>query len=111
MAYDQEVAARVADMVNEISPVPVQERKMFGGIAYMVQGNMCVAVGETDLMVRVGKEERADAAAQPHVRPPDTSNRSMGGFVFVAPEGFASHESLAAWVQRGLDFALSLPPK
>ena len=111
MAYDEITAGRVADVLGEISPFPAQEKKMFGGIAYMIQGNMCIGVNKEDLMVRVGRDGHADALAQPHVRPMDFTGKSMNSFIFVAPEGFATHDDLTAWVQRGLDFTLSLPAK
>ena len=84
---------------------------MFGGIAYMIQGNMCIGVNQDNLMVRVGRDGHADVLAQPHVRPMDFTGKPMGGFVFVSPEGFATRDDLAAWVQRGLDFVLTLPAK
>ncbi|MFN2204109.1 MAG: TfoX/Sxy family protein [Caldilineaceae bacterium] len=111
MAYDETTAARVAAVLQEISPVPAVEKKMFGGIAYMIQGNMSIGVNKDNIMVRVGPDAYDDALAQPHVRPMDFTGRPMRGFVFVIPEGYANDEDLTAWVQRGLDFALTLPAK
>lgn len=111
MAYDEQTAARVAEVLEQISPVPAQAKKMFGGIAYMVQGNMCIGVSQDNLMVRVGKEAHAEAMALPGARPMDFTGKPMNGYVFVEPEGFATEKDLAAWVQRALDFVLTLPAK
>ena len=111
MAYDESVAARVAEALEDVSPVPVVAKKMFGGIAYMVQGNMSIGINQDSLMVRVGPDGYDDALAQPHARPMDFTGKTMRGFVNVLPEGFATDADLTAWVQRGLDFALSRPAK
>lgn len=107
MAYDEDLAARIRAVVD----VRFDERKMFGGLAFMVGGNMaCGVVGE-ELMVRVGKDNYEDALRKPHAREMDFTGRAMKGMVFVAPEGIRDKRSLAAWVRRGVDHASSLPPK
>ena len=111
MAYDEKCASRLADVLDELSPVPAQPKKMFGGIAYMVQGNMCIGVNQDNLMVRVGPDAYDDALVQPHARPMDFTGKPMRGFVYVPPEGYATREDLTSWVQRSLDFVLSLPAK
>ena len=84
---------------------------MFGGIAYMLGGNMaCGIVGE-ELMVRVGPEAYGDALERPHARPMDFTGRPMKGMVMVSRGGISADEGLREWVERGLGFAGSLPPK
>ena len=84
---------------------------MFGGIAFMINGNMAVGVNGDELMVRVGKEAHEEATSRPGARTFDMGARPMMGWVSVAPEGFDSEEALDAWVERGVSYAQSLPPK
>jgi TfoX/Sxy family transcriptional regulator of competence genes len=108
VAYD----ARLAERVRDALPLGLTtERKMFGGIAWMVQGNMCCGILGDDLIVRLGPERGETALAEPHVRPFDFTGTPMRSTVFVAAEGVADNEALLRWVDEGLDFALSLPPK
>ncbi len=109
MAYDEALAARIRETLQ--GQDAVTERKMFGGIAFMVGGNMACGVIRDDLMVRVGPEAHDAAVAQPHVRPMDFGNRPMRGMVYVAPDGVRSTEELARWVHAGAAMAASLPPK
>ncbi|MDO8612139.1 MAG: TfoX/Sxy family protein [Dehalococcoidia bacterium] len=89
----------------------VVEKRMFGGIAFMLRGNMCCGIVRDDLMVRVGPERHEEALAQPHARPMDFTGRAMRGMVYVTPEGFRTDEGLKSWVEQGLGFAASLPAK
>ena len=109
MAYDEDLADRVRDV---LAPIPDRdERKMFGGIAFMVGGNMACGITGSDLMVRLG-EDGADAALdEPHTRPMDFTGRPLRSMVYVAPAGIASDSELRRWVERGTAFARSLPPK
>ena len=109
MAYDEGASQRVREVLRD--RLDTREMKMFGGIAFMVRGNMCVGVINADLMVRVGKDAYEDALSQPHARKMDFTKRPMKGYVFVSPDGYADDEDLDAWVQRGLDFVLTLPEK
>jgi hypothetical protein len=109
MAYDEVVADRIRRLLGQQKSLA--ERKMFGGLAFMVNGHMAVGVNADNLMVRVGPDAHADALAQPHARPMDFTGRPMNGFVFVDPPGYADDESLAAWVDRGVRFVRSLPAK
>ena len=84
---------------------------MFGGLACMIAGNMCVGIVGDDLMVRVGPDWYEAALDLPHVREMDFTGRTMRGFVYVDAAGTAEDDELDAWIQRGLDFAGSLPPK
>jgi TfoX/Sxy family transcriptional regulator of competence genes len=109
MAFEEEVAQRVRDVLGERADLV--ERKMFGGVAFMVQGNMAVGVLEDRLIVRVGVDDYERAIMEPHTRLFDLTGRPMTGWVMVVPEGYASDDDLRAWVEQGLDFALTLPPK
>lgn len=109
MAYDETLANRVRVVLSD--EFGVTERKMFGGLAFMLRGNMCVGITQEGLMVRVGKENHDDALAQPHTRPMDFTGKSMTGFVYVDAPGIESDDDLRAWVARGVAFAGSLPEK
>jgi len=84
---------------------------MFGGIAFMINGNMCCGVSREDLMLRVGAADYEAALSQPHARPMDFTGRPMKSMVFVGPAATKEGKSLAAWVDRACAFASSLPPK
>jgi TfoX/Sxy family transcriptional regulator of competence genes len=109
MAYDETLADRVRDALA--SRAGLSERKMFGGIAFMLGGNMAVGVIGDDLMVRLDPADAEQALTEEHVRPMDFTGRPMKGMVYVDAEGTASEEELGAWVDAGADFAASLPSK
>ena len=109
MAYDEGLAERVREVLADRPGIV--EKKMFGGLSFMLQGNMSCGVLDEDLLVRVGPEAHEAALALPHARPMEFTGRSMKGMVFVGPEGLESDEELSDWVGRGVDFALSLPAK
>jgi TfoX/Sxy family transcriptional regulator of competence genes len=110
MAYDEALAATVRDLVGPGSGIG--EREMFGGIAFMVDGNMAVGATGGDLMVRVGKEGHEDAVSLPGARAFEMGGKGpMVGWIRVSEEGFASETELAEWVDRGVGYARSLPPK
>ena len=108
MAYDEALAERVRAQLDD--EPGLTERKMFGGIAWMLEGNMAVGLMKTGLLVRLGDEVEA-ALDEPHTSRPMMGERPMKGMVVVAPEGVETDEQLAAWVARGSDVARSLPPK
>ena len=109
MPFDEKLAERIREAVR--SQRNVVEKRMFGGLAFMVRGHMCVGIAGDDLMVRVGPEAYAKAIREPHARPMDFTGRPLAGFVYVSPAGHARRQSLAKWVERGLGFVKSLPPK
>ena len=109
MAYDEQLAERIRGALRGRDGVT--ERKMFGGIAFMVNGNMAVGVTRDELMVRVGPDAHDEAVAQPHVRVMDMGHRPMRGMVNVAPAGVESDADLQRWVDAGADVAAALPPK
>lgn len=109
MAYDEALADRVRDTLG--ARADVSERNMFGGVAFMVGGNMAVGVIGEDLMVRLDPADAEKALAEPHVRPMDFTGKPMKGMVYVDPAGTKADEDLGAWVEAGADFAASLRPK
>ena len=109
MAYDEGLAERVRGVLDE--RLDVSEKKMFGGIAFMVRGHMCVGIVKDELMVRVGPEAYDELVRQPHVRRMDFTGRPIKGFVYVAAAGLDRDADLARWVGHGLRHAASLPAK
>ena len=109
MAYDEGLAQRVREALSDQSTVV--EKKMFGGLAFMVDGHMCCGVTSETLMVRVGPDAHAAALAQPHTRPMDFTGRPLKGMVYVDPEGYEEDKDLQTWVERGLAFTNTLPAK
>jgi TfoX/Sxy family transcriptional regulator of competence genes len=106
MAYDEALADRIR---RALGPRPgVDEKKMFGGLAFLLEGKMFCGIVGDDLMVRVGPEGHDDALRRPHVRPMDFTGRPMKGYVYVAPAGCKSDRALADWVDRGARFAATL---
>ena len=109
MAFDEGIAERLRESLADMPEV--FERKMFGGIAFMVYGHMsCGVIGEF-LMVRVGPEQYPEALRRPHAREMDFTGKPLNGFVYVDPPGFESDEDLASWVGLSLDFVTTLPPR
>ncbi|MDH3451533.1 MAG: TfoX/Sxy family protein [Gammaproteobacteria bacterium] len=109
VAYDEVLAERVRAVLAGRSDIV--EKKMFGGLAFMVSGNMCCGVSKGDLVVRVGPAAYAAALAEKHVREMDFTGKPLRGFVYVARKAIASDEQLQAWLGRGVEFATSLPAK
>jgi hypothetical protein len=109
MAYDQSLALRIRDLLSDEEGLV--EKKMFGGVGFMLHGNMACGVHKDMLVVRVGPEGYGEAMAKPHTLPFDITGRSMRGWVMVSAEGYAENEALEAWVNRGINFALTLPSK
>ena len=110
MAYDRDLANRVRELLA--GEDAVTEKAMFGGLAFLVGGNMAVAAsGQGGLLVRVGPEASDEALARPHASLMEMGGRSMAGWVRVAPEGVRTARQLAPWVRRGVGYARSLPPK
>ena len=106
MAYDEELAERIRELVA--GEPRLSEKKMFGGLAFLVGGNMAVAAsGQGGLLVRVDPEESEALVASSDARPMEMRGREMAGWLRVDPPG----DELAGWVERGVAFARSLPPK
>jgi hypothetical protein len=109
MAYDENVAGRLR---AELGTLPgLTEKKMFGGICFLLGGNMACGMLGDDLIVRVGKTEYGTSLAQPGARVFDFSGKPMAGWVMVAPAGYTAAEDLARWVKLAVEFTGSLPAK
>jgi TfoX/Sxy family transcriptional regulator of competence genes len=109
MAFDEALADRIRLVLDVRSDV--DERKMFGGIAFLVAGNMACGVTGEDLMVRVGPDDAAALESEPGARRFEMGGRPMKGSLLVAPDATADDGDLERWVRRGEEFAASLPPK
>ena len=109
MAYDEELAERVREQVA--AERGLAEKAMFGGLAFLLDGNMAVGLSGDELMVRVGPDRSAAALARPHTRPFDMTGRPMKGWILVGPDALGGEPELAGWVSEGVAFARSLPPK
>jgi TfoX N-terminal domain len=110
MAYDEDLANRVRELLG--SERGVDEKRMFGGLAFLINGNMSVAVsGQGGLMVRVPPEETAKLLERDHVSPMVMAGRETRGWLRVAVEGVKSKRQLSSWVTRGVGYARGLPAK
>ena len=109
MAYDEGLAQRVREEMEELPGYT--EQRMFGGVGFMLEGNMATGVIGEDLIVRVGREAYEGALEEPQARPFDMTGRPMTGWVVFTGAARASDEDLTAWIQRGVGYARSLPPK
>jgi hypothetical protein len=110
MAYDQELANRLRDQLAD--EPGLSEKAMFGGLAFLINGNMAVsASGRGGLMVRVDPEASDDALARAHTSLLEMRGRQMRGWICVAAEGVRTKRELDGWVRRGVAFARALPPK
>ena len=108
MAYDEQLAARVRTLLA--NRADVSERKMFGGLTFMIGGNMCCGVNENELIARLDPDREDEALTRPHARPMDFTGRPMRGFITVRPDGLDGGH-LNRWVQEAVARAESLPPK
>jgi len=109
MAYDEILAGRLRTALKDLAPA--SEKKMFGGIAFMLNGNMCCGVINDLLMARVGRDRYEASLALPHVRPMDFTGKPMRGYVYVEPAGYREDVDLKVWVDRCVDFVSTLPGK
>ncbi|MCU0600559.1 MAG: TfoX/Sxy family protein [Desulfobacterales bacterium] len=109
MAYDAGLAQRIEEALEDTAGF--EEKKMFGGICYLVSGNMACGVYKDYLIVRVGPDAYKNALARPYAREFDITGRPMKGWVMVSEQGYDDDAALYAWIRMGLDFAGSLPPK
>lgn len=109
MAYDEKLAERIRAAVG---PRPeIAEKKMFGGIAFLLDGKMFIGVADDKLMVRVGPEAHAKALAEPHALPMDFTGRPMKGYVFVAAAGVRTVAAVKKWTERALAFVATVEAK
>jgi TfoX/Sxy family transcriptional regulator of competence genes len=109
LAYDEGLAERLRETLE--AGFGCTEKRMFGGVAFMVNGHMALGVANDELMVRVGKDGWAEALAQPGAREMTFTGRSMKTMVFVDQSALETDQEVHDWIERALDFVLTLPPK
>ncbi len=109
MAYDETLAERVRDLLDERDDL--REQPMFGGLSFMVRGNLACGVLNDDLVVRLSHEDGKGGLAEPHARPMDFTGRPMRGWLYVGPAAELDDASLESWVERSLALCLTLKPK
>jgi TfoX/Sxy family transcriptional regulator of competence genes len=102
MAYDEVLAERLRDVLADRKGIT--EKRMFGGLAFLLDGKMFCGVNANDLMVRVGPDGDGAALAEPHVRPMDFTGRPLKGFVYVSSDGLATEAALRRWVETSTRF-------
>ena len=109
MPYNEQLAERVRGQLKQHRGF--SERKMFGGVCFMLNGNMCCGVAKDDLMLRIGAEAAEKSLKKPHTREMDFTGRPLKSMVYVEPEGIARDEQLWEWLRKALDFGETLPAK
>ena len=109
MAFDEKAAQRIRDVIR--NKAEVTEKQMFGGIAFLWNGNMFCGVNDDELMLRLGEEVATDSLSEPHVRQMDFTGRPLKSYVYVAAAGFKTKSQLKRWVDQTIRFAKTLPRK
>ena len=109
MAFDESLASRICDALARKKNI--EEKQMFGGIGFLLHGNMLVGVWKNSLIVRVGPDSYEDALLEPHVKEFDITGRPMKGWVLVEPEGVGDDDQLKDWIQQAVKFVGKLPGK
>jgi hypothetical protein len=109
MAYDEQFAARIRKALGRRKGLVAKQ--MFGGMAFLLNGNMCVGIHKDELIVRLDPAETEAALAKPHTRVFDLTGRPMKGWILVAPKGIATDAQLAKWIAIAATYAGALPPK
>lgn len=109
MAYDEGLAHRVREALSDRSDL--SERKMFGGLCFMLGGNMCCGIVRDELMLRVGPDAYGSTLEREHAREMDFTGRALKGMVYVGVDGISEDVELAEWLGIAVEFAGGLPPK
>jgi TfoX/Sxy family transcriptional regulator of competence genes len=109
VAYDEKTAERLRNLLS--ARRDVVEKKLMGGLCFMVKGAMCCTVSSQGLLIRVGAEAQERMLGDPHARPMEMAGRTVRGYVRVMPDGYKTEAALRKWIQRGVDFAETLSTK
>ena len=109
MAYDETLASRVRQILSPVTGF--SEKKMFGGLCFLIHGNMCCGVLKNELVLRLDSERAREILSRPHTRPMDFTGRPMKGFVFIEGGGLRTDRQLRDWVSMALAFVQSMPGK
>lgn len=108
MAYNEKLAERIR---AEFGEIPFIEKKMFGGVSFLVNGNLACGIHKENMIVRVGSDKRNKLLKKPHTKIFDLTGRPMKNWLMVEPEGCKTAKQLSAWVNEGVEFALTFPAK
>lgn len=108
MAYDLKLAERIRSKLDEL---PIEEKKMFGGVGFLLNGNMACGVNKDNLIVRIDPEKQNTLLKKSHAKPFDLTGKPMKGWLVVEADGIKTDKQLSAWVKEGVDFASTLPSK
>jgi len=108
MTYNLKLAERIR---SELEGIPFIEKKMFGGVGLLLNGNVACGVNKDNLIVRVDPEKHTALLKKPHAKPFDLTGKPMKGWLIVEAAGVKTDKQLSAWVKEGVEFALTLPPK
>ena len=109
MAFDESLAGRIRGILARRKGV--EERRMFGGVGFLLNGNMCVGVWKDSLVARLGAEQGEEAMREPYVKAFDITGKAMKGWVLVGPHAVTDEDQLSDWVQRAARFVATLPAK
>ena len=109
MAFDESLAARIRKVLARKREM--EEKKMFGGVGFLLNGNLLVGVWKDSLIVRLEPEESTDALREPHVKAFDVTGRPMKGWILVEPQGIEDEDQLRGWIEQATMFVKSLPKK
>jgi len=109
VAYSESLARRIRQVFDRRRGIT--EKKMFGGVCFLLDGNMCVGIWKTSLIVRLGPDQAAAALEEPNVVELDITGRPMKGWIMVEPDGLETDEQLTGWIQRAVEFVGGLPKK
>ena len=108
MAYNLKLAERIR---SQLTAIPFIEKKLFGGVGFLIHGNMACGVHKEDMIVRVDPEKHNTLLKKSHAKPFDITGRPMKGWLIVEADGCKTDKQLSAWIKEGIEFALTLPPK
>ena len=109
MAFDENLAARIRKALGRKKGV--EEKKMFGGLCFLLHGHMLVGVWKNSLIARIGQEQAAEGMLEPHAKPMDITGKPMKGWIMVEPDGVVDESAVKKWVQRAVKFVGKLPAK
>jgi TfoX/Sxy family transcriptional regulator of competence genes len=108
MAYNLKLAERIR---AQLEGIPFVEKNMFGGVGFLIGGNMACGVNKDNLIVRIDPEKQATLLKKPHAKPFDLTGKPMKGWLVVGADGVKTEKQLSSWVKEGLEFASTLPSK
>ena len=109
MAYNEDLAERMSVMLKVSNDI--KKKKMFGGIGFLVNGNMDCGVNKQDLILRISENDFKKALKQPYVRIFNMTGKPMNGWILISSDGYKSDKALLGWIKKGIAYAKSLPPK